>query len=94
MLPDLPLLESAIAQQGPWAGQGVRVDAAWYLEQLQGRIERMDWSVARDDVARFIRAREQSNLALWGAELFLHQLERLARLFDAESQAGTKRWVR
>ncbi|MCK5801006.1 MAG: nucleotidyl transferase AbiEii/AbiGii toxin family protein [Deltaproteobacteria bacterium] len=81
IVPDLALLEGAIDQQGPWAGQGETVDADWYLRVFRGRIEELDWVVARADVGRFLRAQEQSNLAQWGPELFLYQLQRLSRLF-------------
>ncbi len=80
IVPDLALLERAIDQQGPWAGQGEAIDADWYLRALRERIEALDWVTARADVGRFLRAQEQSDLAQWGPELFVYQLQRLGRL--------------
>lgn len=76
--PDLLLLGNALEQMGPWAGQGVEVTVDWYLDALRRKIEEIDWAVARQDVARFLAARDQESLRLWGRELFLDQLERLA----------------
>lgn len=77
--PDLPLLEHAISQQGPWASQGQRVTPSWYIEQMTRRIQAVDWAVARQDVMRFVPPDEQPSVALWSQELFLFQLQRLAR---------------
>ena len=80
--PDLALLSSAIDQQGPWAGQGIEVTAKWYLERLREAIERLDWPAAADDLRRFLDPRQQEGLELWGAELFLDRVDKLARVLS------------
>ncbi|MFH1038935.1 MAG: nucleotidyl transferase AbiEii/AbiGii toxin family protein [PVC group bacterium] len=80
VVPDLALLGNALDQQGHWVGQGVRVTPEWYQATMKNRIETIDWDKARTDVMRFVVAREQESLALWGPDLFLHQLNRLAEL--------------
>ncbi len=73
-IPDLELLSHALDQQGPWAGQGLAVDAGWVETSLRKRIAEVDWAVVRRDVERFLPLREQEALKLWGRDFFLHHL--------------------
>jgi len=77
--PDLLLLQNAIDQQGSWAGQHQVVTPEWYIESLRARIDAVDWAAARDDVIRFVPARDQEGVALWGQDLFRYHLDRLAQ---------------
>ncbi|MFH1708404.1 MAG: nucleotidyl transferase AbiEii/AbiGii toxin family protein [Planctomycetota bacterium] len=70
-------LGAALDQQGPWKGQGLVVDKAWVLAELSRKIAAIDWKQAAEDVRRFIPAHEAPSLDLWGAELFMHQLDKL-----------------
>ena len=70
-------LSAALHQSGPWKGQGLSVDRAWYIDELKRRIGEMDWKRARDDVAPFIPPQEQGLLSKWNADLFLSALTRL-----------------
>ena len=79
VVPDLRLLQSAIDQQGPWAGVGQEVTPSWYLEALRARIATVDWEAAKRDVIRFVGARDREGVALFRADLFRHQVDRLAR---------------
>lgn len=76
--PDLPLLENALRQQGPWAGTEIEVTPHWVLGALRRRVAEIDWESARRDVQRFLPVREQEGLAVWGDEFFLFQVERMA----------------
>jgi predicted nucleotidyltransferase component of viral defense system len=80
IVPNLLLLENALHQQGPWAGQGISVTPDWYLDSMRQRIEEIDWAEARRDVQRFLPAAEQQGLSTWSRELFIQQLERLAQV--------------
>ena len=71
------LLSSALAQLGPWAGQQLRVDRQWCLEQLRTGIQATDWDRTRDDVRRFVKSDELPSLDLWCQEFFLAQCEKL-----------------
>jgi len=72
-------LTSAINQHGPWQGVGVVVDKDWLICALKEKIASMNWKQAAEDVRRFIRVNEQPSLALWGRDLFLHQLDKWER---------------
>jgi hypothetical protein len=80
IVPNIELLGNALDQEGPWAGQKLRIDAEWYLDAMKGRIESIDWPATRKDVERFVMSREQPSLELWTRELFLQQLEGLAEV--------------
>ena len=77
--PNLPHLRNALIQHGPWAGQGsLAIDADWVREELQKKIDNIDWAAATADVAPFLKLGEQEALTLWGARFFAAKLERLA----------------
>lgn len=85
--PRFDLLQNAIQQQGPWAGQDIQVGADWYIETMRSRIDEIDWATARQDVSRFIPDREQESLDLWDTNLFQYHLHRLAEyLGDASAR--------
>lgn len=70
-------LGSAINQLGQWKNQGIAVEKAWLVNELEKKIISLDWKQATEDVRRFVRANEQPALDLWSKELFLHQLDKL-----------------
>jgi predicted nucleotidyltransferase component of viral defense system len=71
---DFGLLSRSIDQQGPWAGQKIKVDRGWLESSLRNKIAEIDWPAARRDVERFLPLREQESLNLWDREFFLHHL--------------------
>lgn len=75
--PRLDVLEHAIQQQGPWAGQRLHVSPAWMVQTLEGMIHSLNWSQAVNDVQRFLPVKEQAGLEQWGTELFLYHARRL-----------------
>lgn len=77
-LADYALLSSALDQMGPWMGKNVQADRVGCLEQLQERIEAIDWKQAREDVRRFVKSNELPSLDLYNAEFFLAQATKLA----------------
>jgi len=86
VLPRFDLLQNAIRQQGPWAGQNIKVGADWYVEAMKNRIDEIDWTAARQDVSRFIPDREQESLELWDSRLFEYHVNRLVEhLGDAST---------
>ena len=78
--PNLALLENALIQQGPWAGQALQIDSAWLLQALETKVRECDWDAARKDVARFLESLEQRGLDAWGVDFFVSQLTRLKAL--------------
>lgn len=69
---------AAIIQIGPWQGKKIAVTSKWLITQLKKKITSMDWDDARDDVRRFLRAREAETLRLWSKDFFLSQVEKLS----------------
>ena len=74
----MALLGNALFQQGPWQGERVVVSSEWLLRAMREKIASIDWKLARDDVRRFLPLSEQRGLDSWSADLFLHQVERMA----------------
>ncbi len=77
--PNLKLLSSAIEQQGPWQGQGIKTTEAWFIDKLRDEIGRIDWKQTREDVIRFLPKEKQASLSLWTTDFFLYHAEQLAR---------------
>jgi hypothetical protein len=71
-----PYLSSAINQQGPWQQQNIKINNVWLIEQLKNKINNLDWTMAKTDVARFLRPQDLSSIALWSTDYFLSRLER------------------
>jgi predicted nucleotidyltransferase component of viral defense system len=82
IVPDLRLLQNALNQQGPWAGQKIRVGPEWIVENLGKRITQIDWESVQQEIQRFLPIEEQESLKLWDQELFLHLLSLLSQYFD------------
>lgn len=70
-------LSAALDQTGPWKGQSISVDRAWYIDEMKRRIGEIDWKRATDDVTPFIPPQEQGLLLQWSADFFLSALTRL-----------------
>jgi hypothetical protein len=79
--PNLKLLAHAIDQVGPWAGQSIVTTPKWFIEQLRETIRSIDWTTAKNDVQRFLPAREQDSLKLWDSDFFLYHADKLKKLF-------------
>jgi len=76
--PNLPLLQSALMQAGPWVGEGsLAVDMRWLREVLRSAIMTIDWGRAFEDVRRFLRPEESKMAELWSEDFFLAKVEKL-----------------
>lgn len=71
--PNWEYLTNAINQMGPWQGQGIAVDKAWYRRQMANRIKQIDWRKAKDDVRHFLKPSDVRTLELWTTDFFLGQ---------------------
>jgi len=78
VIPNLPLLQNALAQVGPWAGQPMCVTPSWFVERIRERIRKLDWKAVKEDVRRFLPQRDQEGLNLWGPEFFLYHADRMS----------------
>lgn len=75
--PNKALLQSALEQQGPWAGKALEVSASWLRQELERVVKSTDWNTARSDVQRFLPLRRQQDLQLWNTDFFLYQCRQL-----------------
>lgn len=77
--PNLPHLKNALIQYGPWAGQEeLVIDESWVRDELQKKIDSIEWAQAVADVAPFLKLGEQESMKLWGARFFSAKLNKLA----------------
>lgn len=79
ILPDFVLLQNALQQNGPWAGQKIRVEATWILDKLKTRINEISWEPVQKEIQRFVPLSEQEALKLWRQDFFLFHLNALAQ---------------
>jgi hypothetical protein len=75
--PNLPHLQAALYQYGPWAGQTLVVDIAWLRNALFEKITAIDWNDAAADVERFLNSAERQSLQLWNERFFCSKVEGL-----------------
>lgn len=75
--PKLDLLQNALQQAGPFAGDGVEVNAVWLQQALLEKIQSLDWAAAKQDVTPFLSPTERHSLSLWGAPLFSERVGQL-----------------
>ena len=75
--PNLLLLQNALIQFGPWAGQELNIDQDWLVDVLGEKISSIDWKEAASDVERFLKPVEQKSLSLWSERFFMSKLKNL-----------------
>lgn len=75
-------LEDAIHQQGPWAGQGIKITPNWYLTELEKKIHSIDWKQAISEVSPFLNEQDRKTLKLWGIPFFLDRIEKLKKTLN------------
>jgi len=75
--PNLPHLQAALIQFGPWKDMAISVSNDWLLNALLEKIASIDWTAASADVERFLSTAEKQSLKLWGAKFFRSKAEQL-----------------
>ena len=76
--PNLPHLEAALSQYGPWSAEkDLEVDEDWLKEKLTQRIHEVEWEDAKKDVSRFLRPIEAESLKLWTNAFFEFKLAKI-----------------
>lgn len=68
--PNLPLLQAALNQLGPWRAQNPVISTRWVVDRLNEKIAAIDWKAAAADVERFLGAAERESLKIWSARFF------------------------
>lgn len=78
--PNLPHLEAALQQFGPWSKhEGLSVDGDWFEEKLNNRLHEIDWDAAKQDVRRFLPPMEAESLDLWSNRFFEAKLTKILK---------------
>lgn len=78
IFPNLPHLEAALRQFGPWADdETLVVNVEWFQTEMTKRIQSIDWDDAKKDVNRFLRPTEAESLKLWSSRFFESKLGKL-----------------
>lgn len=78
--PNLPHLEEALRQFGPWQDdKSLTVNSKWLQSTLTNKIISVDWNAARDDVRRFLKPAEEASLELWSEKFFLSKLGKMLK---------------
>lgn len=76
--PNLPHLQAALEQFGPWSGTSdLVVDTDWLTRNPGAVINTIYWKIAADDVQRFLRPAATKSLSLWSKSFFNVKLEKL-----------------
>ena len=73
--PNMPLLQAALYQWGPWKDQEMKVEIKWLKSKLTEKILKINWQDAAIDVERFLSTQEQYSLKLWSAKFFIHKTD-------------------
>ena len=68
--PNLPHLQAALNQFGPWRAQNPVVSTRWVVDRLNEKITTIDWKAAAADVERFLGAADRESLKIWSAQFF------------------------
>jgi predicted nucleotidyltransferase component of viral defense system len=76
--PNLPHLQAALDQLGPWQGRKRKVTLSWVIDRLNDKIDTIDWSKAAADVERFVGSAERQSLKLWSTRFFRTKAASLA----------------
>ena len=88
VIPNLPHLEAALRQFGPWSQtENLDVTPDWLDKTLGRAIGEVEWSRAADDVRRFLRPREAASLDLWSTRFFAARLAKMIRQIRNHSRA-------
>jgi predicted nucleotidyltransferase component of viral defense system len=74
---NLPLLQAALIQYGPWQDQSLVIDERWLRDELLKKISAVDWKKASADVERFLIPSERASLQLWDKRFFTQKVNQL-----------------
>ena len=71
------LLKNALNQAGPYKGKKIPYSKRWFHEELEKKINALDWKAAKRDVENFLRPEERKFVENWSKELFQKQIEKI-----------------
>lgn len=76
-VPNLPHLQNALRQTGPFAAKDIAVNPVWLRNALLEKIDSLDWAQTTRDVEPFLSVMERRSLTIWGAPLFSERVQQL-----------------
>lgn len=71
------LLAKALYQEGPFKNQDIHFNQQWLRRELENKVLKTDWKVARRDVENFLSLNDRKFVEAWGTELFLKQISQI-----------------
>ena len=74
---NLPHLQAALFQSGPWSGRKIDFDFSWLINELIKKAGTLNFKDAANDVQRFIKPVEQHSLSLWSEKFFDNKIKKL-----------------
>jgi predicted nucleotidyltransferase component of viral defense system len=77
-------LENTLHQQGPWAGQKIKITPYWFLKALENKVRTIDWKKAAAEVSPFLNERDRKALTLWSNPFFMDRIEKLKSYLDKQ----------
>ena len=75
--PNLPLLQAALIQFGPWKEEDLNINKEWVKRELLKKISTINWAEATADVERFMNKTEKDSLKLWSEKFFTQKAENI-----------------
>ncbi len=74
---NLPHLQAALFQSGPWSDRKIDFDINWLKNELTQKAGTLNFNDAANDVKRFLKPVEQHSLSLWSEKFFVNKIEKL-----------------
>ena len=74
------LLKNALHQCGPYQGTHVPISVQWLVQQLEHKVNSIDWNMARLDIEKFISTEDVRFLDSWKTDMFQAMVKTLTYL--------------
>lgn len=71
------LLTNALFQTGSFQGKNLNINKKWIIENLQLKINEIDWKATQLDVEAFLKPEDQRYIENWNKDLFSNILKKL-----------------
>lgn len=75
--PNLVFLKNALFQMGPWKGIEIELNEKFIKNELQQKIQSLEWNDIKFDVRKFLKPEKAETLELWSTEFFNKKLLKL-----------------
>ncbi len=75
--PNTIFLKNALYQLGPWKGMGLEFDKKFIKDELQKKIDSLNWNEIKVDVRKFVRPERSEMLEIWDTNFFTRKLSEI-----------------